>query len=711
MKKVLLSLGLGLLSTIGFAQMSGTYTINSASPTSGTNFNSFTAAFSALTTQGVNAPVTINVIEATYNEQVYLYNKSISGASATNTVTIQSDAGNSSMPVWTSSSYPMYWQYCTMPYLTFDGLELTTSSTTGFIAYWRYMYAASNITMKNCLFTGGGYQIYNYYPYAYNLTIENCDFEDFYYRGIYSYYGYYPYCDIDVVNCEFHDGGSYSYPYGIYAYRPGAGSSFTGNLIELNGTSGGYGLYVYYPQGLSTNPIEVSNNIVNFTDPNDPYTQYGIFCSYGSYANIHHNTFKISNSYTSSRAVYMYMSSSSYQGNEFKNNIVSTPNSNQFGFYGYNYGGTSIDFENNVWYQGSSSGELYMYDGYAGGYMYTLSAWQSASGSSGSVSADPMFISNTNLTPQSNDVNNIGAALGYTEDFYGAPRSATTPDPGAIEFTVPTNNASISDLVKPDAPLCADDTAVLATLVNTGLVPLTSCTITYALNGSVQTSLVFSGSLATGSDTTLTIVASTTFSDGDSIAVWSSMPNGVQDSSALFDTASVVIYSGLTGTYNIPNDYPTLTAAASDVMLKGVCGHVTMSISPGTYTEQILLGEVLGAGADATLTWTSSSGNSADVIINYASTSGSDNQVVHLDGTDYVTFNDVTIRNNGTFYYATGVRIENGAENVTFDGCHIRAGEYGYTGNLLTSVYSYGQNHGLTLTNNTIEKGGYGLYV
>jgi len=68
------------------AQLSGTYTINAAAPTSGTNFNSFTAFANALTS--VSGPVTVNVVSSAnpYTEQLRL--NAISGVSAINTVTI-----------------------------------------------------------------------------------------------------------------------------------------------------------------------------------------------------------------------------------------------------------------------------------------------------------------------------------------------------------------------------------------------------------------------------------------------------------------------------------------------------------------------------------------------------------------------------------------------------------------------------------------------
>ena len=76
-----------LISFAGLAQLSGTYTINGAVATGGTNYQTFTAAVSALTTSGVNNAVTFNVLAGTYTEQVSV--PAIAGASTTNTITFK----------------------------------------------------------------------------------------------------------------------------------------------------------------------------------------------------------------------------------------------------------------------------------------------------------------------------------------------------------------------------------------------------------------------------------------------------------------------------------------------------------------------------------------------------------------------------------------------------------------------------------------------
>ena len=87
------SLKLGLLSLLscmaGFAQaqLSGSYTINSASATSGTNYATWSAFASAIGTSGVNGAVRVTVMTDETTASVVTFN-AISGASSTNTITI-----------------------------------------------------------------------------------------------------------------------------------------------------------------------------------------------------------------------------------------------------------------------------------------------------------------------------------------------------------------------------------------------------------------------------------------------------------------------------------------------------------------------------------------------------------------------------------------------------------------------------------------------
>src|SRR4051812_27723870 len=83
------------------AQLSGVYTINSSQLTGGTNFQTFNAFATAINSQGISGPVTVNVVTGTgpYNEQVEF--TQITGATAANRITIN---GNNNLIIYSASA-------------------------------------------------------------------------------------------------------------------------------------------------------------------------------------------------------------------------------------------------------------------------------------------------------------------------------------------------------------------------------------------------------------------------------------------------------------------------------------------------------------------------------------------------------------------------------------------------------------------------------
>jgi len=106
----------------------------------------------------------------------------------------------------------------------------------------------------------------------------------------------------------------------------------------------------------------------------------------------------------------------------------------------------------------------------------------------------------------------------------------------------------------------------------------------------------------------------------------------------------------LSGTFTIGSggDYASFTAAVADLNSQGVNGAVTFNVLNGTYTEQI---EITADGtATNTITFQSSSGNAADVILTFAASDFGDNYVASLFGCSYVTFKNMTLTAAGTTY-------------------------------------------------------------
>jgi hypothetical protein len=732
MKNVLLSLSSALIAMASFAQLSGTYTINIAQATGGTNYQTFPAAMSALGSQGVNGPCTFNVIEGTYTGQVSMPS-SISGTSTTNTVTFQGDASNTNNPVLSNSGYVLYFYNTNLNNITFKDLDMiSTSSRTVYLynyystaypninilfedcaieagtssssycpvyLYPYYFGSATDFTFDGCEITGGYYGVY-FYPY-YNqqnceLTLNDCEITGFNSMGLYVY-GYIAYPKLTITNNLVQSSNSSNNPYGMYGYYMGAGSEISGNNFELFGTNYTYGVLAYYGQGTASQPIRIHNNIINNTNANASYSQYGLRIGYGYHYKVYHNTMKISNNYGSSYGLYAYMTYAN-QGNEFKNNIVYTPSTTPYTVYTYG-AGTYLDFENNAYYAGGSN-EMRLYSATNGTYN-TLTAWQTASSSDvGSVAEDPLFSSANDLTPGSTNLNNICDPEGITTDIYGYTRSTTTPDPGAIEFSVPTNNAQPGELITPDAPLCSDDTTISITLVNSGLVALTTCSLNYSINGGTPVSIQWTGNLAPQADTMAELESSITFATGTDLKVWTSMPNGVVDSSANNDTVGVTLYNGLSGTFAIPGDYATFSDAAADLNLKGVCGHVVFNVATGTYSESVAFDDVDGTGEDATITFQSASGNWGDVLL-----AGTSSPTVSFNGVDWITFKDMKM----TTTSGNVVQIPGQSDHVTIDHCWM-LGVHTTSNPSYSIVYQAGTGNDLTMINSKFEKGSSWFY-
>lgn len=108
----------------------GTYTINSAVATGGTNFQTFTDAFSAIGC-GIAGPVTFNVAAGSgpYNEQVSL--PATVGSDATNTVTVNGNGAILTMSAPTATNFATL-SIGGADYVTVNNLTIEALGTNGF---------------------------------------------------------------------------------------------------------------------------------------------------------------------------------------------------------------------------------------------------------------------------------------------------------------------------------------------------------------------------------------------------------------------------------------------------------------------------------------------------------------------------------------------------------------------------------------------------
>jgi PKD repeat protein len=132
------------LSGVARAQLSGNYTINSASATSGTNYASWSAFASAIGTSGVSGAVRVSVLTNETTANVVTFN-AITGTSATNTVTI---TGNSN--TLSSSSANEAILFNGADYVSISGLTIQKTGTGTAQTGIRFTNASDYNTIASC---------------------------------------------------------------------------------------------------------------------------------------------------------------------------------------------------------------------------------------------------------------------------------------------------------------------------------------------------------------------------------------------------------------------------------------------------------------------------------------------------------------------------------------------------------------------------------
>ena len=492
----------------------GTYTINPALPASSTNFQTFAAAAAAINC-AISGPVVLNVASGTYtNDNFYL--DSTNGTSLGNNITLN---GNGATLAYTSTdgNNRAVVRLNGTDHVTINNLNIiaTGSTNTEYGFGVQLLNNADSNTIANCsitvdtvstltnftpvvvsgsvsaattpgsnsdgnTFTGntlnGGYYGLVIYgnsavPYISNYTITNNTIKNFYSYGIYVY-------GTDGALIE---GNDVSRPTrtssttfaGIIFSGPTQNINFNKNRIHnpfdampLN-ASAAYPIFCSASDATAGNENIISNNLVYNINNFGPI--YGIYNSGSDYYKAFHNSISLDDvtTKTSADTRGIYQTTQAI-GLEFKNNIVSVTRSG----YGINHGiylgtTTTVGVMNNNNYYVSGSGTNYV--GFLVASQSTLTNWQTTTGQDlNSFALCPFFsgIASGNLTPGNPLLDNVGAPVGVPTDVNNVARSATTPDMGAYEFTVPActgpvGGTALINGVIPTAAVCIGGKVVL----------------------------------------------------------------------------------------------------------------------------------------------------------------------------------------------------------------------------------------------------------
>ncbi|MEO8147028.1 MAG: T9SS type A sorting domain-containing protein [Bacteroidia bacterium] len=499
---------------IAKAQLSGTYTIGGTSP----DYATITDAVNDLNLQGISAPVMFNIRDGVYSEKMVL--TAVTGATFTNTVTFQSESGDSSLVTITSPSLAAATTNYTISmtnadYINFNQLtiERAGSNTNSHVIemaggcdYNNFTncvitsaitasIAPSNAVVYSAPGTGDNYNIFM------NNRVENGSF------GIY-FYGTSA-AVVEDGNMIMNNSITNQSNYGIQAGNE-SNLMITGNYITATNT--GYGNAIY-ASGCTSNSMVMENKIEL------PNGGTGISLQQsnggaGAEIMIANNFVFVSNTIATSQAYGIRINGCSNTGVYFNNvNITATVTANNYAFNAATTA-TNLKVFNNVFVSGfgyavginnnavsqMNNNDLYTTSGNFAINGLTnypnLTAWQTGTGfDANSISADPVFVSSTDLHVNSFVLNALAVPVtNITTDIDGDTRDLVTPDIGADEFPAPSFDVGVTEIVSPYNNGCQDSVQMVAVIVkNYSAVGQTNVSVDIQITGfvtSTQTAVI-----------------------------------------------------------------------------------------------------------------------------------------------------------------------------------------------------------------------------
>lgn len=709
-------------SIIPYAQ--GSFTLGGDNP----NIPNFSTASMLLNKGGVNGPVTIQVRNGKYTENVVF--KHVPGSSNTNTITIKGESNNALLDTLTfnSSTAPTLRldsaSYFVFKHITFqtEGIfaraiafankshDITIDNCVFYAKADKSSYPHidvenqytsgipsldSNVVITNNRFSGGGSGV--------RLIVRNAEVSRNSFTNMYSnnsddlmikLYGYYPtstnkmvvdsnFIENNPVCSYLYNGVCYSYTTnsigGIYISMVASENdiSIMNNRIRTYGRNGIY----FNATGTASMPIKVYNNMIKSVN--------GLSLSLnGSYIHTYNNSLNDSSSFSSS--VTLNGSNQIFKNNLLVKSTVST-------YAPLNLIGNTaptLDCSNNAFYNADTSVKI---NGFVNLSVNPF------------VSINDMHI-NKNLSSAIQLYKEAEFVSYITKDIDGEMRKTPNPCIGADEFDINNDDAGISNILGFKDPISNGPKDIFVDLKNYGKNNLTAATIHWKVNDDVQPDYQWTGNLSTGDTAKSIKIGTYDFNQSIvyKISVWSSSSG---DSNTLNDSTNLnFIKPSMCGTYTVggttPN-YASFSELSSYINTAGVSCPVTILVRDGEYAGQVAFENIPGLSATNTLTIQSESLDSSKVIISAPVNSGS--QVLLLNNVSYLNFKNVTIRrsSNPTMFYFDVVKVTGNAHHITFQNCELSTPGPGilFAGNTFTKPSDF------TLTQNKFIGGKAGIIL
>ncbi len=237
------------------------------------------------------------------------------------------------------------------------------------------------------------------------------------------------------------------------------------------------------------------------------------------------------------------------------------------------------------------------------------------------------------------------------------------------------NNAGLTQLTAP-LNFCAGSSPqqIKVKVRNFGNNIIDSVKVQWQLNGVMQTTYNLTSPLdtinGTGINEVEVILGTYVFSAAPvAFKAWTTMPNGVPDTSNINDTLTRTLQASLSGTYTINSaiatggmNFQSFNDFTTTLNTYGVCGPVIANVMGGPFVEKVSFGNIAGTSP---VNYIRVNGNGATV--QFTNTT-SDRQLLTLNGTKYLTIDSLTFKSLATDF-GWAALITNGAAHDSIINC------------------------------------------
>lgn len=694
--------------TVSAQPLSGMYTIGGISP----NYTSFTAAVNDMELRGISGHVLFNVRKGTYESNINI--SQITGSGSNATIEFRSETGIPSDVILRHSHFSSSGNYTIYlngtDYITFRNMTITAYFVDPTPSpYNRVVYITNN--SNNVRFIGN--EINSWFlttqlnsnndciavgPENNNTTSNDNDTILFYgntirggARGI-SMAGY-----RFVTNQT----SNWKIEKNIFIDQTGTGvyikNCSTPKIIDnkmIQGKSSK--AYVGITVTVASDSLNISGNHISTYESSTGINLNQIVSGSASFLQVCNNMIAMEHSLSSSVSYGIRASTCSLLTIAY--NSISIHSLNNTGYVVWAETGCNMRLQNNIlahyglgrcYYVTNGTNQfssnynvLYNSNGTAlaeinGVQHLSLSSLASAGREQNSVYANPLFVRKTNLIPTNALVYNIGFPVGgISKDYFGNPRSTTTPDPGAFEGSLPTTDAGISRYDAIPSLICPNESIPMYVYVkNFSVDTVKSFEIQYSVNGVLQTTINRQDTLLASQETGPILVGQLNAATFDELLVriWTKNPNGSGDLFPYNDTISFSVMSAMIGDYTIgatSSDFTSITSAVAMLSKQGVCGPVTFNIKPGIYTEQVKIPAINGASQSNLITIKSQTNDSTSVILKYTGNLFS-NFLIALEGAKFIHIKNLGFEPTSNIY-SKALVLRNAASNNLISGNYFK---------------------------------------